>query len=445
MRRFQRHLLPLVAAFTLHVACVERGDVLVAAGAGNAGSSAGVAGTAGAGMGGSAGASGGTAGEAVGGEGGSGAAGAAGSENSGIASDVSAGDDHACAIVGGVAYCWGNNGRGQLGLGDQERRIAPAALAGDRAWRRVAAGTLLTCGLDVSGGVFCWGDNRRGALGVGDRSDRSTPAAVALPEPAIALSSHFKHACALLQDDRLFCWGTNDEGQLGQDDPHPGSGSLDADALSPVQVPGEDYRTVDTGQGHTCAITGDGALYCWGRNTQFVLGTGSTTEQFRTPVRVGDDSDWLEIAAGQSHTCAMKLDGSIWCWGSNSGASADGGAPLGIEGADVIQEPTRVGSASDWTRIRSNTFHTCSVKQSSELWCWGRNVEGQLGLGDTDNRATPVLVGSGYGDVSAGRFTTCALTSDGAVRCAGRNETGELGTGDTDRRDLLTDVTFEPR
>jgi alpha-tubulin suppressor-like RCC1 family protein len=418
-----RQLVLLASALLLH-ACLERGDVLIASAVAGA---AGVSGTGGA-----------TAGAGSGGDSGS-----AGDEHATRASEVNIAEDHACAIVAGSAHCWGNNEHGQLGLGDHDTRVAPALLVGDRVWRHLTLGRFRTCGLDDVGGVWCWGENGRGGVGVGDRNERTTPAGVTLPNLATSLSGDFQHTCAVLLDNRLFCWGNNEEGQLGQDDAYPGKGSTDADALTPIQVPGPDFQNVDTGQGHTCAIALDGALYCWGRNSSSELGAGASALQIRTPTRVGADTDWLEVAAGQEHTCARKRDLSIWCWGMNTGASADGGYPLGIEGAGKVSVPQGVGTASDWTRLRSNTFHSCGVKQNSELWCWGRNVEGQLGLGDTQNRPTPVLIGLGYADVNTGRFTTCALTSDGGVRCAGENENGELGLGDRVRRNTLTDVGFE--
>lgn len=415
-----RQLAALFSTWTL-IACVERGDVLLA----------GVAG------------SGGTTNEPVGGHAGD-SAGSAGSENGSRAFEVSISDDHACAVVAGAMHCWGGNERGQLGLGDRDTRLAPVPVPSDRVWRHIAVGVRRSCALDDGGQVFCWGLNTRGGLGAGDRSERGTPTAVTLPARASSLSGDFEHVCAVLTDNRLFCWGNNEEGQLGQDDAHPGEGSPDADALLPVQVPGPDYESVDTGQGHTCAVSVDGALYCWGRNTSSILGAGVPTVQVRAPTRVGSDEDWLEVAAGQHHSCARKRDLTIWCWGMNTGAADDDGYPIGIEGAREVPIPTRVGSAADWSLLRTSTFHTCGVKQNSELWCWGRNAEGQLGLGDIEHRPTPVLIGRDYADVSAGRFTTCALTNDGAVECAGENENGELGLGDTERRHTLTPLDFEP-
>ncbi|HEY3496393.1 MAG TPA: hypothetical protein VGK73_16955 [Polyangiaceae bacterium] len=451
----RRSVLSWLLLFSWAGGCVERGEVLVPPKeqpGGSAGTAAGAAGS-GAGSAGTGGTSGGVpvAGGPGAGEGGSAASEAGDGGGAGVpeptplaASEVRTGYQHTCAIYGGAAYCWGENVDGQLGLGDATPRTVPTRVDGDRVWRHLALGEAHTCGLDDLGAVYCWGLNARGQLGVGDREPRNTPTRVALPNRATALSADFEHTCAVLSDFQLFCWGMNNEGELGQSDAFPGQGSNAADGLVPLQVGGAEWSSANTGQGHTCAIALDGALYCWGRNSESELGTEPDTSQIRTPTRVGSDSDWLEVDAGQHHTCGVRQDLSLWCWGQNTGSPTDDGYPLGIAGVEELAEPTEVAGAG-WTAVRTNTFHSCALEGSSSLRCWGRNMEGQLGLGNTDSEPTPVLVGSGFIAVSAARFTTCALTSGGAVACAGKNDAGELGTGDLERRNVLTEVVAPTR
>jgi alpha-tubulin suppressor-like RCC1 family protein len=106
----------------------------------------------------------------------------------------------------------------------------------------------------------------------------------------------------------------------------------------------------------------------------------------------------------------------------------------------VREAPTQVGAFQDWTVITLDTFHACGVRTDGSLYCWGRNDEGQLGLGDNMARLTPTRVGtdSDWVSVAAGRFHTCALKRDRSVLCTGRNDEGELGTGDQKQRDVLT-------
>src|SRR5262249_31991018 len=157
------------------------------------------------------------------------------------------------------------------------------------------------------------------------------------------------------------------------DDPFPGNQSTDADALEPVVVPGT-WRAVDAGQGHTCAIRLDGALFCWGRNSENELGDNDGI-QIRSPVRVGTDADWLAVDAGQNHTCGLRGDRFAYCWGLNNSRSAGNGAPLGIAGADLLEAPTQLTAPGELSSLRTDTFHTCAVDRSSSAFCWGRNVE----------------------------------------------------------------------
>ena len=355
-------------------------------------------------------------------------------------SSVELGDAHGCAVVSSRLHCWGNNDSGELGLGDATARNSPTLVEGR--WVEVAAGVRHTCARDDLGRVACFGANERGQLGTGDRDARDVPVFVSLPSPAALVATDFAHTCAVLTDATLYCWGKNEEGELGQDDPWPGDQSPDADALTPVAVPGT-WRSVDTGQGHTCAVRLDGTLWCWGRNSDHELGE-SDMIQIRFPVQVGTDADWLAVEAGQHHTCGVREDRFAYCWGRNTGAEDGEGAPLGIAGASELSTPTRLDGAGDVALLRSDTFHTCTADRVARLSCWGRNAEGQLGLGDQVLRETPVLVGSGYRAVAVGRFQTCGVAENGWLECAGKNDTGQLGTGDDTDRWTFSPVTFPP-
>jgi len=259
-----------------------------------------------------------------------------------------------------------------------------------------------------------------------------------LPQFATQISTKFSHACALLINAALYCWGQNDEGQVGQGDLPPGGDGTAADALNPVAVGTPNWRSVDTGQGHTCAISLNGGLWCWGRNSEHELGADPRI-QVREPLQVATNGIWLTVSDGQNHSCGIMQDFTLWCWGENTGSDTSGG-PLGIVGTSQLSSPTQVGTSADWAIVRTNTFHTCAVNHSMEMWCWGRNAEGQLGTSDVDNRGTPTRVAADIGFVGVGRFTTCAVTRAGVVACTGANDVGQLGTGDTERRNLLTPV-----
>ncbi len=356
-----------------------------------------------------------------------------------LVSRVSAGHAHACAVTDGSVRCWGANDEGQLGIGSTQPQTRPVAIASERKFTSVSAGDAHTCALTDANEVYCWGANERGQLGLGTRTASARPALVALPGAAVQLSAEFTHTCAVLVTGELYCWGENFEGELGQDDAPPDVNNA-ADRLAPVLVPGGPYQSVDTGQGHTCAIGRDGALWCWGRNSDHESGP-SEQVQWRRPEQLGDENDWLLVDGGQSHTCALRIDRSAWCWGRNTAQASDEGYPLGIAGAALVEAPARLDSDAQWLTLSSHTFHSCGVDTLHDLWCWGRNQEGQLGLDDIQSRPTPTLVQGAVASVATGHFFGCIVTLAGQVACAGANESGQLGTGDTARRQVFTPLS----
>jgi alpha-tubulin suppressor-like RCC1 family protein len=251
-----------------------------------------------------------------------------------------------------------------------------------------------------------------------------------------AIATRFDHACALTGDGSLWCWGKNFEGQLGQDD-QAGS-STDRPIPTPVTT-AHDFSSVGAGQGHSCAIRTNGTLWCWGRNTAGELGLGpNAPKQIRRPVQVGAATDWQAVQAGQDFTCGLR-GGDPFCWGRVDDATIPGGTP-----GTVIDSPLSFGAPAGIAQISINTFGGCVVDITGAAYGWGRNIEGQLGLGDFAARKTPSLIGTnGWTQISAGRFSTCGLR-DGAVVCMGENRDGQLGLGDFDRRSVPTIVTLPP-
>jgi alpha-tubulin suppressor-like RCC1 family protein len=283
--------------------------------------------------------------------------------------------------------------------------------------------------------LYCWGSNAEGQLGLGDENPRLTPTLVPTSAPVAALATGYQHTCAVLGDGSLWCWGNNTEGQLGQ-----GDDASDAAASSPVplRVGTEvDWQAVAGGQAHTCAIR-SGMLFCWGRNVNSELGLGPGQPlEIRAPAQVGPDTGWVEIRTGQDDACALRQDGTLFCWGDNS--SGQGGQSPAVS---TLVAPSQVGTDADWVHVGLETFSGCALKMDSSLWCWGRNAEGQLGVGDNVDRAAPSQVSGGvlWQGVTVGRFFTCAEAVDGHFACTGANDSGQLGQGDTVRRNVLTTV-----
>jgi alpha-tubulin suppressor-like RCC1 family protein len=335
---------------------------------------------------------------------------------------------HTCAIADGTLWCWGQNLGNAAGpmLPDQ---LTPARVGTETGWVFVAAGQNSTCALRDDGSVWCWGSNNWGQLGIGSMVGQSAPQRVTLGAPARQLSHTDSHVCVILTDDSLWCWGVNYEGQLGVDSAQfPGTARL---TPTPV-LPGVGWKNVGAGQGHTCAIRLDGSLWCWGRNDTGTVGIGTAGvngggNQVRQISRAGTDSDWVELQLTQESSCALKADHSLWCWGARFG--------LG-HGQDTV--PTQVGTDRDWKKLTIGVWNLCGLKQSGAVWCWGLNAESDLGLGDLAEHLAPAQVGTeAWSDVMLGRFHRCVTTPAGELYCNGKNSTGQLGIGTTSARELV--------
>jgi alpha-tubulin suppressor-like RCC1 family protein len=354
---------------------------------------------------------------------------------------VDAGDSHSCATRFGLLYCWGENAKGRLGLGDEDNRVTPARVGSDADWIAVATGVAHTCALKSDGTVWCFGDNTFGQLGQGTLVASTLPQPVVLPGKVRHLSAEANTACAVLEDGSLYCWGRNWEGNIGLDDEHPG-----ADQPWPIRSGSDtDWSVSGTGDGHTCGIRGAGLLFCWGRNSAANLGLGQTVDlQRRVATQVGAEQDWSSVVSGQDASCGIRGGGLLFCWGGNSFAT------LGLGDRDARLSPSELsppGGAAAWSQVSLDTFHACGVDTASKLYCWGRNLEGQLGTADNDDRLVPGEVVAGgdsaqVAQVAVGRFSSCAATTDGRVYCSGENGAGQLGVGDSARRNTFTQVAL---
>ena len=329
---------------------------------------------------------------------------------------VASGWNHVCALHDSTLSCMGGNANGALGIGDLLDRAMLTNVENAPRWSEVSVAYASTCARTHLGEVFCVGKNDRGQLGVGDFNGRVTLTRVSLPNLAAHLSVRFSHACAILRDASLYCWGSNDEGELGLGD------GANASQANPVQVAsGVAFLDVSVGQGHTCAVALDGALYCWGRNTGRELGLGPMSPaQVAVPTRV-DTRLYRSVSAGQSHTCAITREGQLACWGDDEDADEDATAG-GLLSSGLIDVPTIIDVRTDWLEVSTDTFHACAIRSDNTLHCWGRNLEGQLGLGDRSTQhQTPTQVGidSDWIHVGVGRFFTCAQKREGSVWCSG--------------------------
>ncbi|MBI5547307.1 MAG: hypothetical protein HY901_25780 [Deltaproteobacteria bacterium] len=312
---------------------------------------------------------------------------------------LSAGGRHTCQILAGALYCWGGNTDGQLGLGTTTEAEPPSQVGHFTDWQSVSAGTDSTCAIR-QGALSCWGGNRCGEVGDGTTATRSSP--VDIPGSWSTVKVGGETACAISTDNRLFCWGDNSEGKLGD-------GSDDTSVWfrsTPGRVAGS-WKAVAVSPYHVCGIQTDSSLWCWGGGLYGELGIGSVQANQTLPVRVGTEVDWADVKVSNHYSCAFKVSGERYCFGTDQAYSA------------ASFSPTLVSDTAPWALFElGGAFPSgCGIrKNGGGLWCWGSNVFGMLGVGDAvpDFSASPVLVDAdpGWVSVAVGDRHACAVKAD---------------------------------
>jgi alpha-tubulin suppressor-like RCC1 family protein len=323
-----------------------------------------------------------------------------------------------CALTGsGAAYCWGMNTYGNIGDGTTTHRSVPTAVSGSHVFTSVAAGYYHTCGLTVEGAAYCWGRTQYGQLGQGTGSDGviPVPTAVNTSEIFVSISAGENFTCALTAEGAAFCWGRNFQGNLGD-----GTGTSRS---TPTAVIGSHvFTSITTGNWHTCALGADGAAYCWGsQSTSGNLGTGSWSHE-AAPAPVSTPERFTSISAGNSATCALRSDGAAYCWGSAVGDGTTTARPV----------PTAVSGSHVFTSIDVGRTSRCAVRSDGAAYCWGNsNFYGHFGDGTTEPRLEPTAVSGShvFTSITTGYWHTCAVRADHNVYCWGLNSIGQLGNG----------------
>lgn len=252
----------------------------------------------------------------------------------------------------GRPYCWGSNLYGQLGIGYvtvgvSDRRLEPTEVVGEHRFATLAAGIWHKCGLTAAGEAYCWGVNHRAQLG--NLSDLQacggawpctpTPVPVVGGHTFVSLAAGVVHTCGLTAAGHAYCWGGNGQGQLGSD----------AESTHvPQRVEGiGPLRALVANGFHSCGLDEGGRAYCWGENLRGQLGNGTTGGATPSPQEVRGDLTFTSLGPGVQHTCGVTADGEMYCWGwGHSGRVGNGmlreWAGGGI--ANMVTVPVRVES-----------------------------------------------------------------------------------------------------
>ena len=358
-----------------------------------------------------------------------------------------------CVLKGGQAYCWGSNFSGQLGDGSTADSDMPVAvdtsgvLAG-KTLTQISTGADSACALDSSGAAYCWGDNGSGELGDGNFTGSDSPVAidtsgVLAGKTLTQISGGGGFTCALDSTGAAYCWGDNNVGQLGNGNEGPITGSdVPVAVLTSGALAGKTLTQISAGDQGVCGLDSTGAVYCWGNNLSGMFGTDSF-DNSDVPVAVANAGALAgvpisQIALGTEHMCELDNAGAAYCAGYNGyGELGDGNTTNSREMTAVDTSSALAGQSL--AQIAVGVTSTCAVSDAGAVYCWGGNQSGVLGNGSSAEGsdvpvavdATGVLSGVTLLQATVGGHHACAEDTTGLVYCWGDNTYGELGDGTT--------------
>ena len=236
--------------------------------------------------------------------------------------------------------------------------------------------------------------------------------------PFTKITTGDRHTCALTSSGDVYCWGYNGNGQLGLGDI--------TSRNSPTKINGFAGATeLAAGVYHTCALKTDGTVWCWGYDSSGQLGDDATLAQKTTPVQAAiTNVAKIRIGAMSSHTCALKTDGTVWCWGAGTSGQIGDNA--------LINRPTPVQvNINGIVDLSLGAYYTCGLDATSNMYCWGTNSYGQYCSGVTTKSNIPILTLTGVTKISSSLYHTCVIKTDNKVYCCGYNAYGQIGNGGT--------------
>ncbi len=348
-------------------------------------------------------------------------------------SQISAGLMRTCGITtDGRLFCWGKGPNASFGPPTHpfsfNRFPFPAELDMGLDIAHIEVGCSLpsdlaehsySCALSTEGEISCWGSNYHSCIGAPETVALSaTPIPILHDTAFVSVTAGGHHTCALDSNGETWCWGFGAKGQLGEV-PAEGHSSV------PLKVPGGHHFTqiaAGGGGGHTCGLDAAGVAYCWGRNDAGQLGVSRLSVPWSsTPLEVAGGHTFTTVGCGEGYSCGLTASQEVYCWGTNR----DGRLGIGAtEWEFSTSDPVRVSFDGTAVQLSVGALQACLVDAEGQMWCWG--------AGEYDEAAgwgsRPVQIGHiGEGSVVAGLFHLCAIGEDGRVSCWGTNSFGVSG------------------
>ncbi|MBN2161228.1 MAG: hypothetical protein JW807_17705 [Spirochaetes bacterium] len=283
----------------------------------------------------------------------------------------------------------------------------------------MAAGGNHTCMIDDSGHAWCWGDNTYGQIGDGTcENTRSTPTPVSGGHTFKTIATGQYHTCAITTDGDAYCWGYNIYGMVG-------NGSTMLKVPVPALVYGNHkFKSLDAGYCITCGLTESDEFYCWGHNGYGQFGNGPAKYATSIPVPAAVGINVASFGVGTYSVCVLDTNQTAYCsgWGVY-GQNGNGST-------DPIFYMSPVSGDHSFKSISMFYHSVCAIDLGNNAWCWGADSYGQLGIGSWYDCAyvpTAVLGGISFESISVNVFSTCGISTSGDAYCWGHNHFGQLG------------------
>lgn len=368
----------------------------------------------------------------------------------------------------GNAYAWGSNKYGQLAQkpADASMQKAPVRVPlpdgvdSSFTYMQVAAGDSHVLAIGSNGILYSWGRNDHGQLGDGTTTDRYKPQPVkdtsGQPFKAVQVSAGVADSAAIDSENRVYTWGSESTGK-GQAPIYSTTRKNPTPAADPDN-PGQTLRAVQVSLNWSfaMALDADGNVYTWGYNTNGQLGnnTSNSTNYASNPARLPNQSfQATQISAGSWNALAIDTDGNTWTWGYNGYGQLGDGSTSDKYKPQTVQNPTNTSQSLKATQISAGVNHSLVVSQDGNLWAWGLNSNGQLGIGNTVNQTKPAFIKDPANKAqafkairsSAGQLHSLAIRQDGNLWAWGDNQYGQLGNNQTAAKSTTPmAVAFDP-
>ena len=345
---------------------------------------------------------------------------------------ISAGGYHSLVLKDDQVYSFGDGYNGQLGLADLDifevlgtEVNNPTLITNLQNITQISTGTYNSWALNANGQVYAWGDNEHGQLGLGNYTNIFYPTLVSGLEDIIQISSNEALSYALNDKGQIYAFGSNDLNQFGSN----------FEMNTPSLIPELDnIKQISVGSYHTLALTNDGKVYSFGSNTHGQLGLGDFDDR-NIPSLIAEINNVIHISSGLAHSVSLMNDGHTYSFGINEFGQ------LGLGDYDDGNIPILIANLHNIIQISAGNGYSLALTNTGKIYSFGDNNVGELGLEHNIDTNIPTLIlkiPNNIIQISCGERSSLVLTNNGEIFAFGNNEYGQLGLGDTKDRNIPT-------